>query len=159
RFEEQRLLEHAAAAISAGHYDEAFAVVTARHRSFWVDRDLDRQARWTACRLMAALGLEIRRAAHSMGSVGNKANPWITAYTANDGWHRVDGLQRELESWIAQMDDDLDEASRKAHVQIGNAHDELLKRMAEGFGKAFRAAGWLVPEMLHQTHVYADVVK
>jgi hypothetical protein len=57
------------------------------------------------------------------------------------------------------MEDDLDEASRKAHVHVGNAHDALLKRMAEGFGKAFRAAGWTMPGTLHQTHVYADVVK
>ena len=159
RFEEQRLLDHAATAITGGRYDEAFEVVTGRQRSFWVDRDLDRLARWTACRLMAALGQEIERAVFSMASVGNKADAWVAAYAVEDGWHRVDGVHRELESWVAHMEDDLDEASRKAHVHVGNAHDGLLKRMAEGFGKAFRAAGWTVPGLLHQTHVHTDVVR
>ena len=160
RFEERRLLEHAAQAICEKRYDEALDVVTGRQRSFWVDRDLDRQARWTACRLLAALGQEIARIAPLLGRLGSDPAAWIAAYAdERGGWHRVDGLQRELESWVAQMDDDLDDVSRKAHGVVRHEHDELLKRMAESFGRAFRAAGWTASSVLHQTHVYPDVVK
>jgi hypothetical protein len=160
RFEEQRLLEHAAQAISAGRHDQALTIITERHRSFWVDRDVDRQARWNACRLMALLGQEVARIAPALGRVGDNPTTWVNAYAAEeDGWHRVDGLQRELESWVAQMDDDLDDVSRQAHAIVRGQHDDLLKRMADGFGAAFRAAGWTVSDVLHQTRVYPDVVK
>jgi len=31
---------------------------------------------------------------------------WVAAYTAEEGWHRVDRLHRQLESWVAQMDEE-----------------------------------------------------
>jgi hypothetical protein len=42
---------------------------------------------------------------------------------------------------------------------VRDAHEQLLRAMAEGFSDALEAAGWQVPSTLHQTHVYPDVVE
>ncbi len=159
RFEERRLLDRAAELIVAKRFDAAIAIVTERRHSFWVDQDLGRQAQWEACRLMAALGGEVERIVPTLGRVGADPAAWVATYSAEDGWHRADGLQRELESWIARMDDDLDDASARALVVVRREHDELLKRTAEGFARAFRQAGWTFRGVLHQTRIYPDAVK
>ena len=51
RFEEKALLHHAAELAAAKRFDESVAIVTARARSFWVDRDVARQVQWRACGL------------------------------------------------------------------------------------------------------------
>ncbi len=106
RFEEQRLLAHAAALIAGKGYDAAMAIVTARGRSFWVDRELRRQAQWEACRLMAELGRELERVRSALSKMGGDPAKWLAAYAADDGWHRADSLQRRLEAWVAKMDDE-----------------------------------------------------
>lgn len=56
RFEEDRLLQHAARLVAKKRYSTALDVVAGRGHSFWVDRDVRRQPQWEACRLMAELG-------------------------------------------------------------------------------------------------------
>ncbi|MFZ1537778.1 MAG: PglZ domain-containing protein [Chromatiaceae bacterium] len=157
RFEEARLLAHAAALIAGKDYVGALAIVMARGLSFWLDRDFRRQAQWEVCRLMAELGLELERVRAELGRMGTDASRWLAAYTAEEGWHRADGLQRRLETWVARMDDE-PEAEQVLAV-IRQAHEHLLRTMADGFAKALAVSAWTVPGALHQTRIYPEVVQ
>ena len=157
RFEERALLLLASELVCQREYAKALGIVTDRRRSFWVDREVSRLAQWEACRLIAELGKEIDRVRAGMDSVGSDPAKWVQAYAAEDGWYHVDLLQRRLETWVAKMDDDT-EAS-KALGLVRREHEELLKRMADGFAKSFQQSGWTVPGALHQTRVYPDVVQ
>ena len=80
----------------------------------------------------------------------------MTSYA--DRWFEVDRLQRRLESWVAQLDEEPEAERAIAVVRL--AYDELLKRMATGFTRrACSRSGWTVPEILSQTRVYPDVVQ
>jgi len=157
RFEERRLLAYAGDLIATRRYDEAANIVAGRSRSFWVDRDVGRQAQWEVCRLMAELGQEIERVRPSLAKLGADPAKWVAAYTAEGGWYQVDALQRRLETWAAKMGEEPE--TEKALSVIRREHEELLKRMAEGFAKALGGAGWTVPETMHQSRIYADVVQ
>ena len=157
RFEEDRLLGHAAALIVAKDYGAALDIVTGRGRSFWVDRDVRRQAQWEACRLMAELGRELVGIRPALSKMGTDPARWFAAYTAEDGWHRADGLHRRLEAWVAGMDDEPE--AEQALAVIRHEHEHLLRAMADGFAKALAASAWTVPGALHQTRIYPDVVQ
>ena len=157
RFEERALLAYAGALICAREYKKALGIVAGRSRSFWVDRDVGRQAQWEACRLMAELGREIEKVRPALSkSTGNPAK-WVQAYSTEDGWFRVDELQRRLETWVAKMDEEPE--TEKGLAVVRREHEELLKKMADGFAKVLGEAAWTVPGALHQTRVYPEVVQ
>ena len=157
RFEEQALLGYAGERICAREYAKALGVVSRRSRSFWVDRDVCRQAQWEGCRLMAELGRAIDQVRNALGRVSGDPAKWVQAYTAEDGWFRVDALQRRLESWVAKMDEEPE--IDKGLAVVRREHEELLKKMADGFAKVLSEAGWVVAGALHQTRIYPDVVQ
>ena len=157
RFEERALLAHAGDLISARKYAEALKIVNERSRSFWVDRDVNRQAQWEACRLMAELGEAIKEVRPLLGKTNGSPGRWVQAYAGKQGWFRVDSLQRNLETWVAKMDQEPE--TEQALAVVRRDHEELLKKMAEGFTEVFVDAGWSVPGVLHQTGIYPDVVK
>jgi hypothetical protein len=156
-FEERRLLACVGELIAAKRYDDAANIVAGRSRSFWVDRDVSRQAQWEVCRLMAELGQEIERVRPSLSKTSPEPGKWVAAYAGEGGWHQVDALQRRLETWAAKMDEEPE--TEKALSVIRREHEELLKRMAEGFAKALGEAAWTVSGALHQTRIYPDVVQ
>jgi len=106
RFEEKELLRYAAKLCCQRDYDFALRIISERSRSFWVDRDLRRRAQWEVCRLVAELGQAVTRVRPLLKSMGTEAEKWVQAYVAPDGWFQADHAQRNLESWLAQMDDD-----------------------------------------------------
>ncbi|WP_200345085.1 PglZ domain-containing protein [Halochromatium glycolicum] len=106
---------------------------------------------------MAELGQAVERIRPELSRMGEDAAKCFSAYTRDDGWHSVDGLQWHLETWVAHMDEE-PEAEQALGV-VRDAHEQLLKAMAEGIVDALEAAGWQVPSTLHQTHVYPDVVE
>ncbi len=157
RFEEHALLAHAGRLIVARRYDKALHTITERRRSFWVDRSVARQAQWEACRLMAELGTEVERVRQEMAKAASKPTQWVNAYAAEGGWYLVDTLQRQLETWVAKMDDEAE--AEQALLVVRREHEELLKRMADGFVKVLRENGWTIPNIVPQTRIYPDVVK
>lgn len=157
RFEERALLSHAGERICAREYKKAFGIVAGRSRSFWADRDVGRQAQWEASRLMAELGCEIEKIRSSLGKInGNPAN-WVQAYSTGDGWCRADELQRRLETWVAKMDEEPE--TERGLAVVRREHEELLKKMADGFARVLGKAAWTVPGILHQTRIYPEVVQ
>jgi hypothetical protein len=81
----------------------------------------------------------------------------VELYAADDGWYLVDALQRRLETWVARMDDDPEHPV--ALECLRRDHEELLKRMADGFAAALRQGGWSVPQALPQARIHPDVVQ
>ena len=157
RFEEARLLAKAIELTAAKEYDAALELALERAHSFWLDRDVARQAQWAACRLSAELGREARRVRQALHDPARSPTAWVKAYSTHGGWFEADRLQRRLETWIAQMDDE-PEADRAVAV-ARKEHDDTLKHMAEGFSSALADAGWTVPEVPSQTRIYPDVVQ
>jgi hypothetical protein len=157
RFEEDRLLIHVATLIANKQFDAALGVITGRSHSFWVNRDVRRQAQWEACRLMAELGRELARIRPALAKMGTDPARWFAAYTAEDGWYRADALQRRLEAWVAKMDEEPE--AEQALAVVRQEHEHLLRAMADGFSKALAESAWTVPGALNQTGVCPDIVQ
>jgi len=157
RFEEHRLLARTGELIAAKQYEPAMQIVSERRRSFWVDRDVSRQAQWEAGRLMAAWGRAIEEVRPTLSKMGTDPAKWVAAYAIEGGWYEIDRLQRTLETWIAKMDDEPE--MDKALAVVRREHEELLKRMADGFSTVLQKADWTLSGVLPQTHIYSDVVQ
>ena len=157
RFEERALLAYVGELICGRDYAKAFIIVAARSRSFWVDRDVGRRAQWEACRLMVELGREIEKVRPALGKVNGNPAKWVHAYTAEDGWFCVDALQRRLETWVAKMDEEPE--TERGLAVLRRDHEELLKKMADGFAKLLAEAAWTIPGALHQTRIHPEVVQ
>lgn len=156
RFEERVLLGWVASLIAERKYDEAMAVIERRTHSFWLNQQIERSAQWECCRLMAELGLLVATIRPALSKMGKNPAHWAESYAAQDGWHKADQTHRQMEAWVAKMDDD-PEAEKGIGV-VRREYEETLKKMAVGFAQAFESAGWNVPEALHQTEVYSKVV-
>ena len=156
RFEERALLRFATELIEQRRYDEALGIAAGRKRSFWVDREVARQAQWEACRLMAELGRAVGNCRKALGKAGPDAASWVQAYAVEGGWHVADGLHRRLETWVAKMGEE--PVGENSLGVVRREHDTLLREMATGFSQAF-AKDWTVSGALHQTKIYPEVVK
>ena len=161
RFEERSLLHHAANLIADGHFAKALAVVAGRGHSFWVDHPafLDRLTQWEACRLMAELGAEVETVRPALKKTPVAATKWVVAYTQEGGWYRVDRAQRTLEAWVATMEDEPEEPLERALALARRNHEALINDMAKGFTDALIASSWATPGMLHQSHIYPELVE
>ncbi|WP_242515535.1 PglZ domain-containing protein [Sorangium cellulosum] len=126
-----------------------------REHSFWLDRDIARKAQWEACRRMAELGQLTTTVRAAVARAGADPSAWVDAYTATDGWYRLDQAQRRLEAWVTNLDEE--PAERPLNV-VRRAYDEVCHLMAEGFSRALARAHWAVPAGLHQTTIYSEVV-
>lgn len=165
RFEERALLRHCGDLIAGGKYEEAVAVVSEREHSFWLDRDVGRKAQWEAVRLMAELGVLAARTRAALDPMSSDFAAWVAAYTAEQGWFRLDQAQRRLETWVAKIDEEPE--AERALALVRRAYEETCARMAEGFSAALQKAQWSIASadagtgtgsgVLTQTHVYSDV--
>src|SRR5262249_8695859 len=72
-------------------------------------------------------------------------------------WHRADAAQRTMEALIGRSDEEPE--SEPALQRVRQAYEELLQKMAVGFGQALQNAGWTVPKTLPQTRIYPDLVE
>ena len=155
RFEERLLLIHCGDLIANRKFEEALGLVGEREHCFWLDRDVARKAQWEACRRMAELGSVAMSVRTAVNKTGGDANAWIDAYTAKDGWFRLDQAQRRLEAWVANLDDEPEERSLGV---VRRTYEDACHAMADGFTKALVKAGWTASASLHQTRVFSEVV-
>ncbi|MEZ4390239.1 MAG: hypothetical protein R3A48_04010 [Polyangiales bacterium] len=148
------LLKHAEDLIAKGEFETALGLVADREQSFWLDREVARKAQWEAVRRMAELGeaakaqvrASIARASGDVGVVRRIRQPlWYGVVSS-------DQAQRRLESWVSNLDD---EAEERPLALVRRACETSFTRMAEGFSKALSRAGWSLPEVLHQTRIWA----
>ena len=155
RFEERLLLTYCGELIASKKFDESLGVIGGREHSFWLDRDVARKAQWEACRRMAELGSVAVSVHRAVDKAGGDVNTWIDAYTAKEGWYRLDQTQRRLESWVANLEDEPDE---HALGVVRRTYEDACHAMADGFTKVLVKAGWTAPASLHHTRVFSEVV-
>lgn len=155
RFEERALLDHCGALITAHRFDDAQRLINEREHSFWLARDYARKAQWDAFRSMATLGTACVGVRAAVAKAGTDPGAWVDAYTAQGGWHRVDQAQRRLEVFIAKLDD---EPSEQPLGVVRRLYDDVCHAMAEGFTRALANGQWTVPNTLHQTKIFSEVV-
>ncbi|MEU5880833.1 PglZ domain-containing protein [Spirillospora sp. NPDC047279] len=156
RFEERELLRYCADLIVAAQYDEVLAIVTQREHCFWLKLDVGRRAQWEAVRRMAELGREALRVRAEVGRANGNVRTWLMRYTdAPSEWYRLDQAQRQLEAWVATLDDDPDE---RLLGLVRRAYEDTCHLMAAKFVDALSSSHWAIPDALHQTHVYGEVV-
>lgn len=157
RFEEKLLLAYCGELICANKYDPALKLIEGRRHSFWAQSDVRRQAQWEACRLMAELGRNIDKVGSAVHKTGGKIEQWVKNYVDAHGWFLVDQFHRNLESWIAKMDDD--PAAEEAVLLLRRRYEDLLGEMSSRFARVLVDCGWSVPGVLHQTRIYPEVVE
>lgn len=158
RFEEVAAAHSAVQMVADGRIDEAAALIAARGDSFWVARDAERRVLWDVCRQMIEVCVLARRirAEVDRGPSGG-AKGWVDRYAAAgaDGWFRLDSAQRSFETHLALLEVDIDPATVAA---VRAEYEDAVRRMTEGFVKALEAADWTVPQTLHHTRIWQDVV-
>jgi hypothetical protein len=157
RFEEHALLAYCGTLLAQMRHAQALAIAAERRQNFWVDRDPLRQAQWQVCQLIAELGAACDAVDAELDHVGNRPADWVAAYAHDVGWYRMDQLQRQLESWVARMDEE--PVLGQALSAIRQRHDRLSQRMAERFTQALRTAGWHIDGMRAQTKIFDDLVQ
>lgn len=155
RFEERALLRHAGELIATRKFSDALELVAGRENNFWLDRDVGRKAHWEAARRMAELGTTAVQVQAEVAKTSGGAAVWLDAYSRKDGWYRLDHAQRQLEAWIANLDEDPDE--RPLGI-VRRAYEDACQLMADGFTKALAKDGWTVAGALHQTRIFSEVV-
>ncbi len=156
RFEERTLLRYVGQLITDRQLDKAARVVDDHRRSFWTDRDVRRQNQWEACRLMTELGSLAKAIRKELPSKGSPPQDWIERYTAEDGWNRLDFIQRNLEAVIASMTEETECEEALSHVR--GDYEQTLGRMTKGFMAALEQAHWTIPGSFCQTQVHSEVV-
>lgn len=157
RFEERVLLAHVASQLANKENEQALSIIDARRRSFWVDTDATRQAQWEVCRLVANLALKIEMVRGEVAKLNAGPKQWVTAYADTDGWAAVDSMQRELETLVFNLDEEVEAAQAIAIVLAD--HEKLLRLMAERFTECLTSAGWAIEGVLQQTGIYAELVE
>jgi hypothetical protein len=156
RFEERALLTAAWRHVRDGQHDKALALVEGRTRSFWVDRDPQRQMKWKACELMAQLVKAIGDGRASLDATPAHAKAWVDTYARADGWSHIDRLHRHLEFWMTKYMHDHEE--EQAFEVVRQKNEEWLQQSAEKFTALFEKANFDIEGVLHQTDIYPTVV-
>lgn len=158
RCEERILLRYCGDLIVRGEYESALWVIEERGHSFWVDRDMKRQAQWELCRPLAELGLLIRNINPALSTIGATPKQWVDAYTrCEGGWYAADQCQRILEAWITQLEEEPE--TEDAIGVIRRQYEDLLRKMAEGFSQVLQHAMWNIDGVLRQTRIYPEFVE
>ena len=107
--------------------------------------------------LWPSLVARSRRSGPALRNANGNPAKWVHAYAGEDGWFRVDSLQRRLETWVAKMAEEPE--TEKGLAVVRREHEELLKKMADGFARLLGEAAWTIPGALHQTRIHPDVVQ
>ena len=158
RFEERRLLEACDRLLSEGDAARALDIVEGRARSFWtsVSAFPDRHAAWKACEALAHLALALDDAVKALESPPADTEGWVQAYSAPDGWHRLDQLFRKSRYRLSRIQDA--SVLDRAETRVFERYDSVLEQMAAGFVAALHAGEWQIKSVLVQPEIYAKRV-
>lgn len=154
RFEEKALPQHCDKLLTDKKYEEVLQIVQEREPCFWVRRDVNRQAQWEAARMMAELGLMLEAVRAALEKMDNDPAQWIKGYA--DSWHQADQIHRNLECWVAKMENELE--LEQSLGLLRREYEETLRFQAKGFSAALVQAKWSVKGILPQTDSYKTLI-
>jgi len=158
-FQEQLLLDALAAHVEAGDMTTAQRTVAGRHRAFWTRVDPRRGAQWQVAGLAVDLMTEARRVERAVKAAPADPETIVTRYAGregDEGWHRLDALQRELESRVATMEDEFQFAGLLNRARA--SYRASAGTLANRFLDAIQQRGFLFPKLPVQTDTFARVV-
>ncbi|MCK1365187.1 PglZ domain-containing protein [Bradyrhizobium sp. 62] len=157
RFEEAAVVATCFDLIAEEKFAEASGLMASREESFWVNLDVGRKTVWAVCRLMVDLGLVAASACETIAKSNGNPSLWVERYvsTGGHGWYLLDHAQRRLEGFLATVEDPIEE---RAVAKIRAVYENAVRRMTDGFVKAFQKSDWTVPGVLQQTRIWSDVV-
>jgi hypothetical protein len=155
RFEEAAVVSACFDLIAEEKFAEASGLMASREESFWVNLDVGRKTVWAVCRLMVDLGLVAASACETIAKSNGDPSLWVERYvsTGGEGWYLLDHAQRRLEGFLASV-----EVDDRAVAKIRAIYENAVRRMSDGFVKAFQKSDWTVPGVLQQTRIWSDVV-
>jgi hypothetical protein len=153
RFEEAAVVSACFDLIAEEKFSEASGLMASREESFWVNLDVGRKTVWAVCRLMVDLGLVAASACETIAKSNGNPSLWVERYVSTDGWYLLDHAQRRLEGFLASV-----EVDDRAVAKIRAIYENAVRRMTDGFVKAFQKSDWTVPGVLQQTRIWSDVV-
>ena len=156
RFEERTLLAWSDGLLAQGDYAAAARLYGARRSNFWVDQDPLRLAQWQLCLLVAELGLACDAVAAALAGFQGPPAAWVDAYTAEQGWHRLDQAHRRLERWLMAMDEEPDLVQSIAAVR--NRYEQLTRSLATHFNAALQKATWQIDGVRAQSAIWNEFV-
>ena len=156
-FRGARLLEEAARLLAAGKHERRSSWLKDGSDSHWVRTNPRRLAQWSAAQQAAVLGSASLHAPRRSAAQGEAARAWVERYTAADGWHEVDSLDRRLGAFLSAMDEE--PVAAQAIGQMQQEYAEWVRALTEGFVPALDKAQWDTGWELHQTQVFDDRVK
>lgn len=157
RFEADAMLARTASLLVADDFDGALALVNVHGDSYWARHDVQHQAQWEACRLLARLGAEVARVERAVDRQSGSPADWVAAYAEGDApWYRADSLHRQLEAHAIGLDED--PVAEEALHRLRDRYARLVHRMAERFIQVLIANGWSVEGPPAQTSLYATLV-
>ena len=158
RFEADALLRHTAALLADDAFADALELADVHGASYGARHDVQHQAQWEACRLLARLGAELERVERAVEAQRGSPADWVGAYAGGEApWYRADAVHRRLETHVAGLDEDPVAAEALHHLR--DRYGRLVHRMAEGFTAVLSENGWSVEGPLAQTALYSALVE
>ena len=159
RFEEKAVLYHCSEVLANGDYTSASDLVTVHSGSFWARIDFSRrQAQWEVCDILSALGREVAKVEAELAKLPASitSHDMLSRYAKDGGWHRMDLLHRRVEARVARMEEE-PETEKSLNILRGKV-ENVLRLMAEKFGKSLERDKWTVANTLHQTSIWSTHV-
>lgn len=150
-FEEKQYLNRLVKLIETGDLNGAQKIIGGRQKSVWRHR-ADRSQIWTVAERCLKFLSVCNDVSSSWKSDSHSVKAMIEAYTGNEGWFRLDGLQRLFEQSAAECvkaDEisDLVELCRRRYREVADPIQEKLLSMVE-------QEGWPPDGFLRQTQIF-----
>jgi hypothetical protein len=161
RFEERSLLALCDQRLAEGQADRVVEIVDGRlsreggaQPSFWASvlRFPARHAAWAACGELARLAKALDVVERALKTPPRDPAKWVAAYTAADGWHRVDQAFREARYRLSRLEDAA--VFERGAECVFARYEALIDKMGVGFVAALQAADWDVPGALRQEEIF-----
>jgi hypothetical protein len=158
---EHCLLRRIASRLVVGGDNEALQIAEQRLVGFWAQQEPDLQAEWS----LVVQAATLLRTADEVGTALQKRHlveDFIRAYTDSDnGWSRLDTLQRRLEKRASSLEFALSEPPAEIEALVTRArrqYSDAAGRMAEAFLRTWQASEFKAGGYVLQTQVYKTFV-
>lgn len=144
--------------VQQGDLAGALELVDTRLQRFWAKIDKRRQVQWEIARTALELIAESQRVAAEVRGRSFTPGTMAGAYANREhGWHRIDGLQRTLESRLADMEEEFQLDGLLARSR--EVYQSTAELLADRFLAAIEGHGFQFGSIMQQTNVFRRFVE
>jgi len=158
-FQEQLLLDALAGMVEADDLAAAQQSVAQHRRSFWARASPRRQVQWQVSALVLDLIAAAGQVKREISSAALNPATLVQRYAGSEkspGWQRLDRLQRELESLVAGMEEDVNLPNLLRRARL--TYHEAAAALADRFLEAIRQHDFQFPGLAAQTDTFTRYV-